>query len=108
MVPTLQTKPVRAWCLETFLYSERPGLITSTLNYYALAFMSPLKVAESGVKLVPKAEIPNPVESAREAKKKTKTKQKPTKVWEPPPWAWFSRENFCQFLRFFLQLRFEF
>ena len=89
--------------METFLYSERPDLITSTLKplFRFKALMSPLKVAESGVKLVPKAEIPNPVESAREAKKKTKMKQKPTKVWEPPPWAWFSREYFCQFFETF-------
>jgi len=43
-----------------------------------------LKVAESGVKLIPKEQIPDPAESAREVKKKKK--QKPAKVWEPPPW----------------------
>jgi len=62
-----------------------PPYKPSQLEHGAWKHFYILKVQESGVKLVPKAEIPNPVESAREAKK-TKKKQKPTKVWEPPPW----------------------
>jgi len=44
-----------------------------------------LKVTENSVKPMVKAELPDPVQSARVARKAKKQKP-PTKVWEPPPW----------------------
>jgi len=45
-----------------------------------------LKVSESGVKMIPKEQIPDPIQSAREIKKKNLKKKTEKPAWEPPPW----------------------